>query len=129
MNHTRRASNDHSIRRQECENNQHLWHTWAAYHPPSTLAHKAIVSHEGGHLATLEATSASTCNVEERTTVFVDAVSGPRARSAWGLLVDHGVLLMVAELAISNPDEHMWEAITHYEQYHLHATQYDSAVY
>ena len=90
---------------------------------------KAIVSHEGEHLAALEATSASTCNVEERTAVFVDAVSGPRARSASGRLVDHGVLLMIAELAVPNPDEHMWEAITHYEQYHLHATQYDSAVY
>jgi hypothetical protein len=89
----------------------------------------AIEAHKLAHVAELGARSVgNTTNVEARTGIFRDVVSSPHASCVWGQLVDPDVLLMISDLAVVNPDDLMWESITQYERYHLHAIQYNSAV-
>jgi len=100
----------------------------------SDALYNAIESHELGHTMKLAAQAATqdpseNTNLQKMATTFRDVVSSQHANSAWGQLLEPSILLMISELAVPCADALMLESISHYEHYHLHAKQFDSAVF
>jgi len=96
--------------------------------------YNAIKSHELGHTMKFAAQAATqdpseNTNFQEIAITCRDVVSSQHANSPWGQLLDPSISLMISGLAVPCADALMLESIAHYEHYHLHAKQFDHAVF
>jgi len=94
----------------------------------------AIESHELGHTLKLAAQAAAqddanaSHNFQEITAIFHGVTSSQHGRPQLQKMLDPTIWLMVTGLAVPCADALMLEAIAHYEQYHLHANEFDMSL-